>query len=160
MQNCIVLCSLYNFLLKNVTVLFSGNQISKGHSFKGPFLTCLLRHKNSFSTYLTYIHARSLFTVLAFLPYQFCKNYEIIMYSFSLVKMLYIWFQIHQKSHSTVESLPGCSWVLQSRDSLISPRQLVVDGLPHDEQLLVRDCRPPHAVTEQVPHDPQDDHTK
>ena len=54
--------------------------------------------------------------------------------------------------------IPGYPWVLQDRDSLLDPEQLV-DELPHDEQLLVRYCRPPHAVAEQVPQVPQDDHT-
>ena len=44
--------------------------------------------KKSFSTYLTYIHTHILLTLLAFLSYQFCKNYEFIMYGFSLVWLL------------------------------------------------------------------------
>ena len=46
------------------------------------------RHNKSFSTYLTYIHTRILLPRLTFLPYQFCKNYEFIMYGFSLVWLL------------------------------------------------------------------------
>ena len=49
--------------------------------------------------------------------------------------------------------------MLQDCDSLLDPGQ-TSDGLPQDEQFLVRDCWPPHAVAEQVPHAPQDDHTK
>ena len=55
--------------------------------------------------------------------------------------------------------LPGCSCVLQSCDSLLVPLQWS-DGSPQDEQFLVRDCWPPQAVAEQVPHASQDDHTK
>ena len=74
------LCSLDNLLQKNVIVIFFGNQISKWRSFekKGLFLTYFSHFlvtreklKNSFSTYLTHIHTRILFTLLTFLPYQF-----------------------------------------------------------------------------------------
>ena len=62
---------------------------------------------------------------------------------------------IKQQSRNT---LPWCSCVLQSCDSLLVPLQLS-DGSPQEKQLLVRDCWPPQAVAEQVPHAPQDDHT-
>ena len=61
----------------------------KGASFD--LLFTFLSHqgkdkKKSFSTYVTYIYTRILLTLLIFLPsYQFCKNYEFIMYGFSLV---------------------------------------------------------------------------
>ena len=64
------LCSLDNFLLKNVIVFFFGNKNSQWHSFEKRAICGLFfrffshhgRHKNSFSTYptsrvpLTYIH--------------------------------------------------------------------------------------------------------
>ena len=93
------LCSLDDFLLKNAVfcfVLFFWNQISKWRSLKKNAIFDLLftffyspgkRHKNSFSTYLTYIHVFwSPYWV--FLPYQFGKNYEFTMYGFSLVWLL------------------------------------------------------------------------
>ena len=55
--------------------------------------------------------------------------------------------------------LPGCSCILQSCNSLLDPRQSS-NGSPQDEQFLVRDCWPPQAVAEQVPHAPQNDHTR
>ena len=81
------LCSLDNFLLKNVIIFFFGNQISKWHSFEkrvifdlGPtfhlFWSPGERHKNSFSRYLTYIHVFCSFYWLL-LPYQFCKKLRI-----------------------------------------------------------------------------------
>ena len=68
------LCSLDNLLQKNVSIFFSGNQISKWHSFeKRAILTYfhIFSHqgkvkKNSFSTYLTHIHTRILLTLLTF----------------------------------------------------------------------------------------------
>ena len=90
------LCSLDNFLTENAIGFFFGNQISKWRSFEKEAIFDLLftffshhlkKHKNSFSTYLAYIHrpTRILLTPLTFLPYQLCKNYEFIMYGFSLV---------------------------------------------------------------------------
>ena len=90
------LCSLDNLLQKNVIVLFFGNQISKWCSFekKGLFLTYFSHflvtrksYKNSFSTYLTYIH------VFCSRYWLFCltnfeKKYEFIRYGFSLVWVL------------------------------------------------------------------------
>ena len=46
------------------------------------------RHKNSFSTFLPYIHTRILLTLLTFLPDQFCKTYGLIMYGFSFMWLL------------------------------------------------------------------------
>ena len=67
------LCSFDNFLLKNVIVFFFGNQISKWCSEKkrlfltyfSHFLVTRKRHKNSFSTYLTYIHISCIFSTRA-----------------------------------------------------------------------------------------------
>ena len=53
MQNCVFLCSLDNFILKNVIVFFFGNQISKWRSFekKGYFWhtyhICLVTRKTT-----------------------------------------------------------------------------------------------------------------
>ena len=65
------LCTLDNLLQKNVIVFFFGNQISKWRSFekRGYFFTYFSQYKNSYSTYLTYIHTRILLTLLTFLPY-------------------------------------------------------------------------------------------
>ena len=69
------------------------------------FLSTGERHKKSFSTFLTFIHTcMFLFLflfcfvlfcfvfffaqLLTFLPSQFCKNCELIIYSFSLVRLL------------------------------------------------------------------------
>ena len=90
------LCSLDHFLLKNTIVCFFGNQISRWRSFEKraifdllfTFLVTREKTQNTFSTYLIYIQTRILLTLLTFLPYQFCKNYESTMYSFSLVWLL------------------------------------------------------------------------
>ena len=101
MQNCVFfLCSLDQFLQKNVIIFVFENQNSKWHSFEKKGYFDLLftffghqeRHKNSFSTYLTHIHVCILLTLLTFLPYQFCKNYKFIMYGFSLVWLLVLIF--------------------------------------------------------------------
>ena len=89
------LCSLDNFLLKNVIVFVFGNQISRWRSFekkRSYFLTyfshfLITREKTQkfFQQYLTYTYfAQNDF----FLPCQFCKNYEFIKYGFSLVRLL------------------------------------------------------------------------
>ena len=52
------------------------------------FLVTRERHKNSISTYVTYKNTRILLTLLTFLSYQFCKNFEFIMNGFSLVQQL------------------------------------------------------------------------
>ena len=94
MQNCFFLCSLDNFLPKNVIIIFFGNQISKWRSFeKRAIFDLFLKffsHQGkdtniSFGTYLTYIHTHILLTLFTFLPSQFCKNCELIRYGFSLV---------------------------------------------------------------------------
>ena len=86
-------CSLDN-LLKNVNVFFFGNQILKWRSFgKGWFLIYFSQFldtreklQNFLQHNLTYIHTHILLTLLIFffffffLPYQFCENYEVIMY--------------------------------------------------------------------------------
>ena len=91
------LCSLDDLLQKNVIVFFFGNQISKWRSSeKGLFLTyfshCLVTresYKNSFSTYLTYIHTCILLTLLTFFALPILKKkYEFIRYNFSLVWVL------------------------------------------------------------------------
>ena len=89
------LCSLDNFLLKNVIIFFFGKQISKWHLFekKGYFWPTfhIFGHQGkdtkipSADISLTRI---LLILLTLFLPYQFCKNYEFIMYGFSLVWLL------------------------------------------------------------------------
>ena len=79
------LCSLDNLLQKNVIVLFFGNQISNGaHLKKGLFLTYFSHflvtresYKNSFSTYLTHIHAHILLTLLTFFALPILKKIRI-----------------------------------------------------------------------------------
>ena len=99
MQNLILsfLCSLDNFILKNVIVFFIGNQILKWRSFeKRPIFDLLFTFfshqgkdtKNPLAHIsLTYIYVFCS-PYWLFLPYQFCKNYEFIMYGFSLVWLL------------------------------------------------------------------------
>ena len=69
------LCSLDNFLLKNVIISFLEIKFQNGaHLKKGGYFDLLFtrfshqgkRHKNCFSTYLTYIHTRILLTLLTF----------------------------------------------------------------------------------------------
>ena len=86
------LCSLDNFLLKNLIVFFFGNQIPKWCSFEKrvvfDVLFTFFSHQGrgpSAHISLTYIHTRILLTLLTFLHYQFCRNYKFIMYGFSLV---------------------------------------------------------------------------
>ena len=95
------LCSLDNFLLKNVIVFFVENDISKWHSIeKGAILnyfshflvTRETTQKYLQRTYPTYIHISILLTLLTFLPSQFCNNCEFIMYGFSLVWLLVLIF--------------------------------------------------------------------
>ena len=77
-----LLCSLDNFLLKNVIVLFFGNQISKWRAFEKRAIFDLLftvfshqgKDKNSFSTYLTYIHTRILLTLLTFFAFPILQK--------------------------------------------------------------------------------------
>ena len=90
------LCSLDNFVLKNVIVFFFWKSnfkmalIWKKVLFLTDFSHFVVtreRHKNFFSTYLTYIRV-FLLTLLTFLPHQFSKNYEFIINGFSLVRFL------------------------------------------------------------------------
>ena len=79
------LCSLDNFLQKNVIVFLFGNQISKcAHLQKGLFLTYFSHflvsresYKNSFSTYLTHIKTRILLTLLTFFALPILKEIRI-----------------------------------------------------------------------------------
>ena len=83
--------------LKYVIVFLFGNQISKWRSFeKGLFLTYFSRFsvtrektqkKSSAHIPLVYIHVLCS-PYWPFLPYQFRKNFEFIMYGFSLVRLL------------------------------------------------------------------------
>ena len=97
------LCSLDNLLQKNVIVFFIGNHISKWRSFeKRAFLTYFSHflvvresYKNSFSTYLTYIHTYMYFAhpIDFFCLFNFEKKKqkqknEFIRYGFSLVWFL------------------------------------------------------------------------
>ena len=82
--------SLDNFLLKNVIVFVLGNQISKWRSFEKRavfhLLFTILSHKGKDKTILQHISHFTqiciLLSLLTFLPYQFCKNYEFITYGF------------------------------------------------------------------------------
>ena len=97
MQNWVFVCSLDNLLQKNVIVFFLKIKFQDGahlkkkaifdlfftfFSYQGKVTKILFPY---FGTYLTYINTHILLTLLAFLPYQFCKNYEFIRYGFSLV---------------------------------------------------------------------------
>ena len=78
------LCSLNNFLLKNVNVFFFGNQVSKWRSFEKrtifDLILTFLNHKGkdtklpSAHISLTYINALILLTLLTFLPSKFFKK--------------------------------------------------------------------------------------
>ena len=91
------LCSLDNFLPKNVITIFFGNQISKCRSFEKRAIFDLFftffSHQGkdtkipSAHISLTYIHIFCSPYSL-FLPSQFCKNCEFIRYGFSLVWVL------------------------------------------------------------------------
>ena len=88
------LCSLDNFLPKNVIVFFFGNQISKWRSFEKRAIFDLFfnffSHQGkdtkipSAHISLTCIHIFCS-PYLLFLPSQCCKNCEFIRYGFSLV---------------------------------------------------------------------------
>ena len=62
-QNCFFLCSLDNFLLKNVIVFFFGKSNFKmAFIWKWAIFDLLFTfHKKSFSTYLTYTHTYTYF---------------------------------------------------------------------------------------------------
>ena len=87
------LCSLDNFLQKNVIVFISENQISKWRSFEQraifdllfTFLVTRESYKNSFSTYLTHIHTRILLTLLTFFALPILKKMRIYQIRFLLV---------------------------------------------------------------------------
>ena len=91
MQNCVFLCSLDHFLLKNVIVFFFfGIKFQNGaHLKKGLFLN-YFSHFFSPGKFLQRISHIHIFCspYWLFLPYQFCKNYEFIMHGFSLVWLL------------------------------------------------------------------------
>ena len=88
-ENVNVTCKIVTFLvyfrsclLKNIIVFFLRNEISKWRSFeKGLFLTYFShflvtreRYKDSFSTYPTYMHTRSLLTLLTFYAFPILKK--------------------------------------------------------------------------------------
>ena len=91
------LCSLDNFLPKNIIIIFFRNQISKWRSFEKRAIFDLFftffSHQGkdtkipSAHISLTYIHIFCSPYSL-FLPSQFCKNCEFIRYGFSLVWVL------------------------------------------------------------------------
>ena len=91
------LCSLDNFLQKNLIVFFFGNQISKWRSFEKRVIFDLLFTFYSYQgkvtkipsahISLTYIHVFCS-PYWPFLPYQFWKKYKFIRYGFSLVWVL------------------------------------------------------------------------
>ena len=98
---CIIVSFLYsldNFLLKMQLFSFLEIEFRNGaHLKKGLFLTyfshfLVTREKTqtSFSTYPTYIHTYTYCCTpyWLFLPSQFCKNCEFIMYGFSMVWLL------------------------------------------------------------------------
>ena len=75
------LCSLDNFLLKNVIVFFFGNQISKWRSIEKGLLLTYFSHSlvtrettETFLQHTSYLHTRILLTLLTFLPSQFCEK--------------------------------------------------------------------------------------
>ena len=86
-QNCVFLCSLDNFLLKNVIVFFFWKSNFKmvliWKKKKKELLLIYFSHffsyqgkdtKNSFSTYPTYIHTHILLTLFTFLPSQILQK--------------------------------------------------------------------------------------
>ena len=87
---CVCVCSLDIFLLKNVIIFFFGKKNQNGAHLKNfLFLTnCHIfqspgkRHKHSFSTYLTYIHACILFTLLT------CFAFPIL----QQLRIYHVWF--------------------------------------------------------------------
>ena len=91
------LCSLDNLLLKNVIVLFFGNQIWKWRSFEKRAIFDLrftfFSHQGKVTKIplahisLTYIHVFCS-PYWLFLSYQFWKKYKFIRYGFSLVWVL------------------------------------------------------------------------
>ena len=91
--------------------------------------------------------------------HDYAKNYDI--FQMSTIHLITCCKQLNNNniSQQSRNILPGCSCVLQTCDSLLVPLQFS-DESPQDEQFLVRDCWPPQAVAEQVPHATQDDHTK
>ena len=85
------LCSLDNFLQKNVIFFCFGNQISERRSFeKGLFLTyfshfLVTREKlQKFLRHISHSHTCILFTLLTFFALPILKKYEFIRYGFSL----------------------------------------------------------------------------
>ena len=100
------LCSLSNLLLKSEIVFFFRNQISKWRSFEkrhifDPLFTFFSHHvgkwhKNSFSTYPTYIHTCILLTLLTFLPFQFLQKVRIYQVWFLFGVTLWCWFILEQ----------------------------------------------------------------
>ena len=71
------LCSLDNLLQKSIIIFFFENQISKWCSFLtyfSHFLVTRESYKNSFSTYLTHIHACILLTQLTFFALPILKK--------------------------------------------------------------------------------------
>ena len=101
-KNVIVTCKIVsflgsfdNFLSKNVIVCFLRNQISKWllfwkrAIFELLFTFLVTREKTQkFLQHISHLHTRTFLTLLTFLPSQFCKTYEFIMYGFSLVRLL------------------------------------------------------------------------
>ena len=87
------LYSLDKFLLKNLTVFSVESQISKWRSFEKmtifdllfTFFSHLGEDKKIPSAHIPLIHTRILLTILNFLPSEFFKNWEFIMYGFPLV---------------------------------------------------------------------------
>ena len=85
------LCSLDKFLLQNVIVFIVWKQILKWRSFEKSvifdLLFTLFSHQEKH--HITYLHKYTYFAhpLDFFLPFQFCKNYEFIIYSFSLVRL-------------------------------------------------------------------------
>ena len=102
---CGCVCSLDNFLLKNVIVFIFGNQVSKWRSFVKRaifdllFTVLVTREKvQKFLQHIYHLHESTFlahpiglfyfYLSIFFLPHQFCKNEEFIMYGFSLVQLL------------------------------------------------------------------------
>ena len=103
-ENIIVTCnivsflrSLYNFLMKNVIVFlfwksnFKMVLIWKKRAIFDPLFTFFSHQGKDTgipSAQILHTCTRILLTLLTCLPSQFCKNYELIMYGFSLVRLL------------------------------------------------------------------------
>ena len=116
-------CSLDNFILKNVVVFIFGNKFQNGAILKkGNFLPTFhifyspgKRHKiPSAHIPLIYIHTRTLLTILTFFAFQFCKNCEFITYGFTLVWLLVsiLFRAILKQSNNNQNGEQNLGWIV------------------------------------------------